>query len=202
MHPDRVELLIACSGAEQRIEVRDRGSGISQTVLAQALLPFYFDQAQRYRHRPRARARDCGSARRPDSADESRWRRSVRVHGLTASENRRLSPEHPHSFRCAGIRRLGSVARLCRRGDRGFSRVSTILSFSEAGKYYLAMTSNPWLAHCAYPSGSNLRGTGSVPGLTYCLTSNLPLSTSATLLGIDDLTHSDSICAAWADSSR
>jgi len=36
-----VELLIVCSGAAQRIEVRDRGSGMSQTVLAQALLPFY-----------------------------------------------------------------------------------------------------------------------------------------------------------------
>jgi signal transduction histidine kinase len=28
-------------GVDQRIEVRDRGSGMSQTVLAQALLPFY-----------------------------------------------------------------------------------------------------------------------------------------------------------------
>ncbi len=36
-----VELSIVCSGADQRIEVRDRGSGMSQTVLAQALLPFY-----------------------------------------------------------------------------------------------------------------------------------------------------------------
>jgi nitrogen fixation/metabolism regulation signal transduction histidine kinase len=36
-----VELLIVCSGGAQRIEVRDRGSGMSQTVLAQALLPFY-----------------------------------------------------------------------------------------------------------------------------------------------------------------
>jgi two-component system nitrogen regulation sensor histidine kinase NtrY len=36
-----VELLITCVGAEQRIEVRDRGAGMSQTVLAQALLPFY-----------------------------------------------------------------------------------------------------------------------------------------------------------------
>jgi signal transduction histidine kinase len=39
--PASVELLIACNGAEQHIEVRDRGSGMSQTVLAQALLPFY-----------------------------------------------------------------------------------------------------------------------------------------------------------------
>jgi two-component system nitrogen regulation sensor histidine kinase NtrY len=39
--PGSVELLIACTGAEQHIEVRDRGSGMSQTVLAQALLPFY-----------------------------------------------------------------------------------------------------------------------------------------------------------------
>jgi two-component system, NtrC family, nitrogen regulation sensor histidine kinase NtrY len=36
-----VELFIVCAGAAQRIEVRDRGSGMSQTVLAQALLPFY-----------------------------------------------------------------------------------------------------------------------------------------------------------------
>jgi signal transduction histidine kinase len=36
-----VELSIVCAGAAQRIEVRDRGSGMSQTVLAQALLPFY-----------------------------------------------------------------------------------------------------------------------------------------------------------------
>jgi two-component system nitrogen regulation sensor histidine kinase NtrY len=36
-----VELSILCAGADQRIEVRDRGSGMSQTVLAQALLPFY-----------------------------------------------------------------------------------------------------------------------------------------------------------------
>jgi hypothetical protein len=32
-----VELLIACGGAEQHIEVRDRGGGMSQTVLSQAL---------------------------------------------------------------------------------------------------------------------------------------------------------------------
>ncbi len=37
----QVELLIMCVGADQRIEVRDRGAGMSQTVLAQALLPFY-----------------------------------------------------------------------------------------------------------------------------------------------------------------
>jgi two-component system nitrogen regulation sensor histidine kinase NtrY len=36
-----VELSIVCAGGVQRIEVRDRGSGMSQTVLAQALLPFY-----------------------------------------------------------------------------------------------------------------------------------------------------------------
>jgi len=36
-----VELSIVCAGGDQRIEVRDRGSGMSQTVLAQALLPFY-----------------------------------------------------------------------------------------------------------------------------------------------------------------
>ena len=38
---EAVELLIVCNGADQRIEVRDRGAGMSQTVLAQALLPFY-----------------------------------------------------------------------------------------------------------------------------------------------------------------
>ncbi len=36
-----VEVLFVCAGAHQRIEVRDRGSGMSQAVLAQALLPFY-----------------------------------------------------------------------------------------------------------------------------------------------------------------
>ena len=36
-----VELSIVRAGLDQRIEVRDRGSGMSQTVLAQALLPFY-----------------------------------------------------------------------------------------------------------------------------------------------------------------
>jgi two-component system, NtrC family, nitrogen regulation sensor histidine kinase NtrY len=36
-----VELQILCVGTDQRIEVRDRGAGMSQTVLAQALLPFY-----------------------------------------------------------------------------------------------------------------------------------------------------------------
>jgi two-component system nitrogen regulation sensor histidine kinase NtrY len=38
---DEVELVVACGGGEQRIEVRDRGSGMSHAVLAQALLPFY-----------------------------------------------------------------------------------------------------------------------------------------------------------------
>jgi two-component system, NtrC family, nitrogen regulation sensor histidine kinase NtrY len=38
---DGVELVIACEGGIQHIEVRDRGSGMSQAVLAQALLPFY-----------------------------------------------------------------------------------------------------------------------------------------------------------------
>jgi len=36
-----VEILILCAGTDQQIEVRDRGSGMSPTVLAQALLPFY-----------------------------------------------------------------------------------------------------------------------------------------------------------------
>jgi nitrogen fixation/metabolism regulation signal transduction histidine kinase len=38
---EAVEVLLVCNGVEQRIEVRDRGGGMSQTVLAQALLPFY-----------------------------------------------------------------------------------------------------------------------------------------------------------------
>jgi two-component system, NtrC family, nitrogen regulation sensor histidine kinase NtrY len=38
---DAVQLKVTQIGAEQRIEVRDRGSGMSQAVLAQALLPFY-----------------------------------------------------------------------------------------------------------------------------------------------------------------
>ncbi len=38
---DAVELSITLLGDDQRIEVRDRGPGMSQTVLAQAVLPFY-----------------------------------------------------------------------------------------------------------------------------------------------------------------
>jgi two-component system, NtrC family, nitrogen regulation sensor histidine kinase NtrY len=37
----QVEVLIMRVGTDQRIEVRDRGAGMSQTVLSQALLPFY-----------------------------------------------------------------------------------------------------------------------------------------------------------------
>jgi nitrogen fixation/metabolism regulation signal transduction histidine kinase len=39
--PEAVELHIRHRGAEQRIEVADRGPGMTSTVLAQALLPFY-----------------------------------------------------------------------------------------------------------------------------------------------------------------
>ncbi len=40
--PDnQVELVISCTDSLQRIEVRDRGAGMTQTVLSQALLPFY-----------------------------------------------------------------------------------------------------------------------------------------------------------------
>jgi signal transduction histidine kinase len=39
--PADIELAICCAGGDQRIEVLDRGSGMSQAVLAQALLPFY-----------------------------------------------------------------------------------------------------------------------------------------------------------------
>jgi two-component system, NtrC family, nitrogen regulation sensor histidine kinase NtrY len=38
---DGVELSIVRAGSNQLLEVRDRGAGMSQTVLAQALLPFY-----------------------------------------------------------------------------------------------------------------------------------------------------------------
>ena len=38
---DAVELAVWCSGTSQRLEVRDRGNGMSHAVLAQALLPFY-----------------------------------------------------------------------------------------------------------------------------------------------------------------
>jgi two-component system, NtrC family, nitrogen regulation sensor histidine kinase NtrY len=38
---DAVELAVTCAAGEQRLEVRDRGCGMSQAVLAQALLPFY-----------------------------------------------------------------------------------------------------------------------------------------------------------------
>ena len=36
-----IELAVALRGNDLRIEVRDRGSGMSETVLANALLPFY-----------------------------------------------------------------------------------------------------------------------------------------------------------------
>ena len=39
--PDKIELAAALRGHDLRIEVRDRGSGMSETVLASALLPFY-----------------------------------------------------------------------------------------------------------------------------------------------------------------
>jgi hypothetical protein len=48
-------------------------------------------------------------------------------------------------------------------------------------------------AMCQRPWGSNLRRTGSVPGLTYCLMSNFPSSTSKIVLGIDDFTHAVSM---------
>ena len=38
---DAVELSATLRGRDLRIEVRDRGSGMSETVLASALLPFY-----------------------------------------------------------------------------------------------------------------------------------------------------------------
>jgi len=43
---DAVELAIYLAGTEQHIEVRDRGTGMSETVLAQALLPFYSTKRQ------------------------------------------------------------------------------------------------------------------------------------------------------------
>jgi len=39
--PEGIELKVARSGRELRIDVRDRGPGMSETVLANALLPFY-----------------------------------------------------------------------------------------------------------------------------------------------------------------
>jgi nitrogen fixation/metabolism regulation signal transduction histidine kinase len=38
---DQIELVIDCTASIQRIEVRDQGTGMTETVLAQALLPFY-----------------------------------------------------------------------------------------------------------------------------------------------------------------
>ncbi len=38
---DSVQLEICIAGNEQRLEVRDAGSGMSETVLTQAVLPFY-----------------------------------------------------------------------------------------------------------------------------------------------------------------
>jgi nitrogen fixation/metabolism regulation signal transduction histidine kinase len=39
--PATVEIEVSLRGSDQRIEVRDRGAGMSETVLANALLPFY-----------------------------------------------------------------------------------------------------------------------------------------------------------------
>ncbi|HET7779204.1 MAG TPA: ATP-binding protein [Rudaea sp.] len=39
--PSAVEIEVGLRGSDQRIEVRDRGAGMSETVLANALLPFY-----------------------------------------------------------------------------------------------------------------------------------------------------------------
>jgi len=39
--PDAIELGVTPRGRDIRIEVRDRGSGMSEAVLANALLPFY-----------------------------------------------------------------------------------------------------------------------------------------------------------------
>ena len=39
--PDKIELAVATRGRDLRIEVRDRGAGMSEAVLANALLPFY-----------------------------------------------------------------------------------------------------------------------------------------------------------------
>lgn len=39
--PGNIELAVTCAERLQRIEVRDRGSGMSDVVLTQALLPFY-----------------------------------------------------------------------------------------------------------------------------------------------------------------
>jgi nitrogen fixation/metabolism regulation signal transduction histidine kinase len=39
--PASVEIEVSLRGSDQRIEVRDRGAGMSETVLANALLPFY-----------------------------------------------------------------------------------------------------------------------------------------------------------------
>jgi nitrogen fixation/metabolism regulation signal transduction histidine kinase len=39
--PAAIEICVTHAGAQQRIEVRDRGSGMSEAVLTQALLPFY-----------------------------------------------------------------------------------------------------------------------------------------------------------------
>jgi len=38
---EEIELMLAERGNDVRIEVRDRGGGMNETVLASALLPFY-----------------------------------------------------------------------------------------------------------------------------------------------------------------
>ena len=39
--PEHIEIAVSQAGAEQRIEVRDRGPGMTEAVLSQAWLPFY-----------------------------------------------------------------------------------------------------------------------------------------------------------------
>ena len=39
--PEQIEIAVAHIGAEQHIEIRDCGPGMSDVVLAQAMLPFY-----------------------------------------------------------------------------------------------------------------------------------------------------------------
>ena len=62
---DEVTLAVATTRNELRFEVSDRGPGMSETVLAQALLPFYTEgtETQRTQKTHRNSVLSCGYAR-------------------------------------------------------------------------------------------------------------------------------------------
>ena len=73
---DAIEIAIAPRGNETRIEVRDRGDGMSDVVLANALLPFYSTKRSGIGPGSCAGARNRRGARRTHCPGQSRRRRS------------------------------------------------------------------------------------------------------------------------------